>query len=303
MKLAVQEGMLPGESLEEKFKGAKKMGFEAVELNGRDLWEREEEIIEVSEKTELPISTVVGGFDGCLLDPDRSVREQAIQNIRKILESTGRIKAGGFILVPIFGPVRLPDLTPYKNAEALEQELFNEILSQLANHAEKVEATILLEPLNRYETHFINTLEQAVEYCREVKSPSVRVVADFFHMNLEETDIAQSLQQAGKYVTHIHLADSNRIQPGFGHTDFRSAFASLKKVGFEGYMSLECRIAGKPEVSLAECVKHLQQEMDEEGGEDSKESKNAKETKSSKTTKKTAKKTAKTASKSSKSSK
>lgn len=285
MKLSVQEGMLPGDSLEEKFKAAKKFGFEGVEVSGHELWEREEQILEVSEKTKIPVSAVIGGYQGCLLDADRDVRDEAFQSIRKILESTGRIKAGGFILVPIFGPIRLPDLSPYKTAEALEHELFVEILGHLVNHAEKVDATIFLEPLNRYETHFINSLEQAVEYCREVKSPSVRVVADFFHMNMEENVIAQSLQQAGKYIAHIHLADSNRVQPGFGHTDFGTAFAALKKVGFEGYMSLECRIAGKPEVSLPECVRNLKQQMkDGKDEKEAKEEKDGKETKATRTT-------------------
>lgn len=89
-------------------------------------------------------------------------------------------------------------------------------------HAEKAGLLALLEPLNRYETHFINRLEQAVEISRIVGNPAVTMMADSLHMNIEEADIASSIREAGKFVAHIHLADSNPVRPDRGHVDFRA---------------------------------------------------------------------------------
>lgn len=257
MKLAVQEGMLPGETAVERFKAAKKYGFDGVEVWGSKLWEREEELTQAMEKSGLPISTICAGYEGVFLDTEKPQRDKAIETYKQIQEVSARLKASGVIMVPIFGGPRLPDLSPFKDAVALETELLTQILDILVKHAEKVEGCVLLEPLNRYETHLINTLEQGIEFCRKVKSPNLRIMADFFHMSIEETDLTQSLTLAGKYIGHVHLADSNRTLPGHGHTDFKEAFAALKKIGYDKYLALECRVVGKAEVSLPECVKHL----------------------------------------------
>ncbi len=261
MKLAVQEGMLPGDTAVERFKAAKKYGFEGVEVWGSRLWEREEELTQAMEKSGLPISSICAGYEGCFLDSDKAQRDKAIETYKQIQEVSAKLKTSGVIMVPIFGGPRLPDLSPYKDVITLENELLTQILDILVKHAEKVEGNILLEPLNRYETHLVNSLEQGIEFCRRVKSPNLRIMADFFHMSIEETDITQSLTLAGKYIAHVHLADSNRTLPGHGHTDFKTAFAALKKIGYDKFMALECRVVGKAEVSLPECVKNLRKLM------------------------------------------
>ncbi len=86
-------------------------------------------------------------------------------------------------------------------------------------------------------------------------------MADFFHMSIEERNIAASLEKAGDWVGHIHLADSNRMLPGQGHTDFKRPFAALKKIGYDKYMALECGILGNPEEELPKCVKYLKEQM------------------------------------------
>ena len=116
---------------------------------------------------------------------------------------------------------------------------------------------ILLEPLNRYEAHLLNRLEQAVEIAKRVNSPSVKIMADFFHMNIEEADIAASIESAGLWTQHVHLADNTRKQPGTGSTDFKSGFAALKKIGYDKYMALECGFAGDPEKAITESAKYL----------------------------------------------
>ncbi|HIE14043.1 TPA: sugar phosphate isomerase/epimerase, partial [Candidatus Bathyarchaeota archaeon] len=145
--------------------------------------------------------------------------------------------------------------------EEIEKRILVEEMKMLGKYAENIGAYIILEPLNRYETHFIRRLDQAAEVCREVKLDYVRVMADFFHMNIEEADISESLEAVADLLVHVHLADSNRILPGYGHTDFRKPFKTLKRVGYKNFMALECSIPGNPNVELPKCVKYLRSFM------------------------------------------
>jgi len=87
-------------------------------------------------------------------------------------------------------------------------------------------------------------------------------MADFFHMNIEEADIAASIRAAGQHIVHVHVADSNRLQPGKGHLDFRPGFAALKESGYDGYLGIECRISGPYNEALAESAALLRKLWD-----------------------------------------
>ncbi len=117
------------------------------------------------------------------------------------------------------------------------------IMRPLAQEAADLGVCILLEPLIRYESNFPQGLAEATSICDAVGSPGLKILADFFHMNVEEADIAASLTAAARHIRHIHLADSNRQVPGRGHTDFVSGFRALHEMGYDGYGALECRIA------------------------------------------------------------
>ncbi len=89
-------------------------------------------------------------------------------------------------------------------------------LSELGEHAAREGVAVLLEPLNRYEDHMLHTLQEASELCAAVGLASVQVMGDFFHMSIEEQDLAASIRQIGPLLTHMHLADSNRQRLGQG---------------------------------------------------------------------------------------
>lgn len=90
----------------------------------------------------------------------------------------------------------------------------------------------------------VNTLAQAVSLCAEIGSPAVRVAADSYHMNIEEADLADALRQAAPYLDHVQVSDSNRLEPGAGHLDWRAFVAALKGIGYDGYLAAECRLSG-----------------------------------------------------------
>lgn len=258
MKLAVQDNLVPGNTFSEKLHNMEKYGFEAVEVWGRDLPQKLEEIKSALSTSKVKFSTVCAGYAGDLLGPDRKTRETAIEGIKEKLKVCADLGGVGVITVPTFGSPKIPDLYPwYPDVKEVEKQILIEECKILGEYADDVGAYVLLEPLNRYETHFINRLQQAVEISEAVGREHVKIIADFFHMNIEEEDIPSSLEKAADYTLHIHLADSNRVLPGYGHTDFALAFKVLKKVGYKNFMALECRVLGDPHEELPKCVRYL----------------------------------------------
>jgi len=240
---SIQENLLPGDNLEKKFDNARKLGFDAVEIWGHNIEKRVNEVKSVKDSIGIKISTICSGYPGDLLSLDRSAREQAIKGIKIRLSMAAELDAVGVIVVPTFGGPKLPDLYPlFRDIRDLERKLLIEELKILGRHADNVGAYILIEPLNRYETHFVNRLEQAASICDEVGFEHVKIMGDFFHMNIEEANISESLRKYAEYIKHIHLADSNRLPPGYGHIDFKSAFEVLKEVGYRYYLALECAV-------------------------------------------------------------
>jgi sugar phosphate isomerase/epimerase len=98
---------------------------------------------------------------------------------------------------------------------------------------------LLYEPLNRYETNLFNRQGDAAAWLESLGLLNVRLLCDLFHMNIEEADIAASLVAAGRWVGHVHWADSNRQAMGLGHTDTGPVVASLRGIGYEGFLSAE----------------------------------------------------------------
>jgi len=261
MKLASQENLIPGGTLQDKLARMESYGFEGVEFWGKGISDRMAEIKEALASSSVRPSTICAGYGGCLLDSKKEERKRAMEDIRILLKAGADLGVVGLITVPIFGGPRLPDLSPYRQAVEMEKELLVLELKELGKYAEDVGCRILLEPLNRYETHLLRTLEDGLEIQQAVGMESVKIMADFFHMSIEERDIALSLEKAGQAIHHIHLADSTRLLPGYGHTDFKSGFAALKRIGYDKYMALECGVPGDPEVELPKSVKYLKAQM------------------------------------------
>jgi sugar phosphate isomerase/epimerase len=245
MKLSCQEGIIPGRDLEERLDNLAKYGFEAIEFRGSDMLGRVEEVLKAISGHQIKPSSISAGYRGCLLSGKRDERELALSDIKQLLLVAKEIGASGLVTVPIIGPPQIDDLSPYESSRQLEEELLVVLLKELGEYAKELDTFVFLEPLNRYETHLINTLEQAMDICKRVNSPHVRLLADFFHMSIEERDISASIRAAGEYIQHVHLADSNRLLPGFGHTDFRAGFEALKSIGYKNYMAFEAGFPGE----------------------------------------------------------
>jgi len=245
VKIGLQLGLIPGSTTQDKLKWAADNGVEGIEITARaydpaDLTPVRREF----ENSPVPIVSICGNTTFDYLDPDPAKRKASIDASKAFLKLAGDLGAVGQIAPPIFGPPRIPDLSPYKDAITLEKDLLVEICKDLGEHAAACNALFMLEPLNRYEQHLLKKQADAVEIIERVGHPNVTLISDFFHMHIEERNTPETIRQVGKYISHVHLADNTREQPGTGDIDFVAGFKALLDVGFKGYMIFECRISG-----------------------------------------------------------
>jgi sugar phosphate isomerase/epimerase len=114
-----------------------------------------------------------------------------------------------------------------------------EALLELGTEAARHGVPLIYEPLNRYETNLFNRQADAADWLRARGIRSVKLLADLFHMNLEEADLSAAVRAAGDMIGHVHFADSNRHAIGFGHTDTAPVLRALREIGYAGYLSAE----------------------------------------------------------------
>ena len=95
------------------------------------------------------------------------------------------------------------------------------------------------EALNRYETYLVNSMEKNLAFVREVNHPAVKLMADCFHMSIEERSISESLRMVSDYLVHVHIADNTREAAGLGHTDFKEILYTLGEIGYDGALTME----------------------------------------------------------------
>lgn len=237
MKLAAQESFVPGESVAEQLRNLENCGYEAVELVHRFTIQRPEETKSALADSPIEALSMCTSIEHDLGDVGTNLSDR-ISFFKETMDFASQFGVKRIISVPVRG-----DLAEGVT-EQEEIDRYRNALQVVGEHAESLGMVVVIEPLIRYETHLVNRLEQAVEIAESVGSSGVGIMADFFHMNVEEADIAQSIVAAGEWVRHVHLADSNRLNPGRGHTDFEPGMRALKSIGFDGAMALECRLAG-----------------------------------------------------------
>jgi len=244
MKIACQEQLLPGTTLQEKFEFARRAGYDGIELRARGDFAFRERLPELrrAARDEVPMPSVCvdmlhffGAFDPAL-------RRDAIAQLKSQLSVIAEI--GGPDAVACtpasYGMFsrRLPPFEPPRDERA-DRAVLLEGLAELGEHAAREGATLALEPLNRYEDHMVNRLEQAVELVDAVGLASVRVLADTYHMNIEEDDLVRPVYEVGDRLGYVHIGENHRGYLGSGHLDLQGFFHALADIRYTGPITFE----------------------------------------------------------------
>ena len=265
MRLACQEHLLPGASLVEQWEFAAGEGFDGIELRGEGDFAFRRRLPELRAAREagavFPSVCVI--MDHFIGDFDAERRHDARENVKSLLATIAELGGRGAITPAAYGLFsrHLPPFAPPRSSEE-DRDVLLEALAELGAHAETEGAELFLEPLNRYEDHMLNRVEQAVDLCEAAGSAALKVMADTFHMNIEEADAAEAVRGAGARLAHVHLSDSNRLEPGAGHIDYVPIFGALKEGGFDGALALECRLSGGAEQVLPDVARRLRARWD-----------------------------------------
>ncbi len=142
---------------------------------------------------------------------------------------------------------------------------FIEIIIPICEYAAERNVDVILEPLNRYECDFINTLEEGAVLIQQSGMKNLKLMPDVFHMNIEEPNIAESLKAFSQYVAYVHLADSNRYAPGMGHVNFQEIFNALKSFNYDGWVSTEILPHPEPEAAAEKSFTYINNIITEKG--------------------------------------
>jgi sugar phosphate isomerase/epimerase len=233
-------------------------GFDGLELSGFPMIDLAREAL----RDGVPVTAMCSGHRGWFIDPDPEQVRLAIEDMKVLLELGAQIDAP-LIVVPIYG--RTANLPPHCGTGRSREEdeaLFLRGMEEVIAHAERVGGRLLLEAINRFENSVCVTLADSIRFVERLGSPQVRVMGDVFHMNIEEADMGASLDAAGERLGYLHLADSQRLEPGQGHLDFENVFGGLARIGYDGYASLECTLSGPAEETLPRAAAFLRRTMD-----------------------------------------
>ncbi|MDX9828949.1 MAG: sugar phosphate isomerase/epimerase family protein [Anaerolineae bacterium] len=173
-----------------------------------------------------------------LAHPDPAVRGEAVDYYLRFVDFAAEL---GQPLVACHGQVgRVKAIS----SQAEERAGFVAAVRQVAMRAEAVGLRLVMEVLNRYEAHLLNTAAEAVAFIDDVGSDHLGILLDAYHMNIEEADPAWAIRCAGDRLWLYHAADSNRQGIGRGHTDWAAQMAALKDVGYRGPIVVECTAPG-----------------------------------------------------------
>jgi sugar phosphate isomerase/epimerase len=260
MRLTCQEHLIPGDGLLEKWEFLAQAGWDGIELHGHGggTFRARASELRAARDAGVPLRTVCVIADRFIGDFDAERRAEAIATMKELLSGIAEAGGVGAITPASYGMFSraLPPFTPPRSAEE-DREILLAALAELGEHAQREGVWLLLEPLNRYEDHMLNTLAQAAELAEETGRNSVKVIADVFHMNIEEPDPAAALREAGARLAHVHLADSNREQPFAGHVAWEAVLGALAAIGYRGDLACECRISGDARLVLPDLARRL----------------------------------------------
>jgi len=218
-------------------KKAKDIGFDGVEIPLMEL-----DVIDVEKaKKELKRNDVVGlGSMGLPLNlditsSDEATRERGIEHMKRSIEVISELGGDSIngVVYTAWGKITGKPRTEAEWKHSVES------LKKICRYAAKYGVTLGLEPVNRFETYFLNTAADAVKLAKAVGEPNIKVHLDTFHMNIEEKNFYQSIKETGSMLWHMHCCENDRSIAGTGHVDWDGVFQALAEVNYDRWIVVE----------------------------------------------------------------
>lgn len=244
------------EDLELGMKKTADLGFDGIELFTASADAIDPiHLKDLLEKYQLQLAAVGTGagkvlHGWTLTDPDPEIRKKAISFISEMIAFGAKFGAPAII-----GSMQ-GNVLPSGNREDTLAWLA-EGLETLGNQAQSESVFLIYEPLNRYETNLLNTLGAGSAFLEKKELKNIKLLADLFHMNIEEDNLSQAIRKFGKHIGHVHFADSNRKPMGYGHTDMAPIVRTLKEIGYAGYISAEAFAFPDPDSAARQTIREF----------------------------------------------
>jgi D-psicose/D-tagatose/L-ribulose 3-epimerase len=185
-----------------------------------------------------------------LVSSQSEVRAKGKEILTKFVERTAELGAN-LICGPLYAGLGV--MTGRRRTED-EWKWAVDGLQAAARRGQELGVTLCIEPLNRFETYFLNTQEDAAVLVREVAAPNVKIHFDTFHANIEEQHPAESVRAVAKELGHVHMSENDRGIPGTGHVDWRGVLSALRDVGYGGWLTIESFAQPEPELAAAAAI-------------------------------------------------
>ncbi len=246
------------ENLEESMGKAAALGFDAIELFTASGTAIDSERLKILlQEYGLKLAAVGTGAGKVIhgltiTDANITIRKNAIVFIQEMMEFGAQFGAPAII-----GSMQGNTVPGEMHSNSIG--LLAEALQILDQHASSLGVKLIYEPLNRYETNLINTLDDGAAFIASNKFNNIQLLADLFHMNIEEADPAASIQKNIQHIGHVHFADSNRKPVGFGHTAMQPIANAFTASDYDGYVSAEAFAWPNPDLAAAQTIRSFKQ--------------------------------------------
>ena len=184
------------------------------------------------------------------VSPDAAVRARGTEHLKRYVERTAEL-GGSLVCGPLAAGLGV--MTGSRRTED-EWKWAVEALQAAAERAQSLGVILAVEPLNRFETYFLNTQADAARLVRDVGAPNVKVHFDTFHANIEEQHPADSVRALGQNLGHVHISENDRGIPGTGHTDWSGVLLALKEIRYDGWLTIESFAEPEPDLAAAAAI-------------------------------------------------
>ncbi len=265
--------MVPGADRRARFGFCAGVGIEGIELRPDVVPAAAEEVRRAARETGVQPVLCGARPGGAALDARPEERARYMAAVREALDLAADVGARGVIVLATSelkeepARPRLADLSPWMGRHALERELLHAQLRELGPHAARRGVRVIIEPVNRYEQWGPTTVGAAADICRAA-GEGIGVMADFFHMQIEEADVGAAITAAGPLLCPVHVADNTRGLPGTGHMDFRPGLRALRQIAYDGCYGFEGWLPDRnPAAALRQAMEQLRVLMAEVSGE------------------------------------